>query len=113
MRKFSCLYDKSNEDYKEKDSEKNAWREVENTLGYEEGTCWIINKAVLCWKGALLKTCSDKFCDGSIYKKVCDWDYLSIKMAITRKDAIHLKWIPSQFFSDLQNLKINSTIEKL
>ena len=39
MRKFSCLYDKSNEDYKEKDSEKNAWREVENTLGYEEGTC--------------------------------------------------------------------------
>ena len=37
--KFPCLYDKSNEGYKEKDREKNAWREVENPLGYEEGMC--------------------------------------------------------------------------
>ena len=39
IRKFPCLYDKSNEGYKEKDRKKNAWREVENTLGHEEGTC--------------------------------------------------------------------------
>ena len=26
IRKFPCLYDKSNEGYKEKDREKNAWR---------------------------------------------------------------------------------------
>ena len=39
VRKLPCLYDKSNEGYKEKVRKKNAWREVENTLGYEEGTC--------------------------------------------------------------------------
>ena len=39
IRKFPCLYDKSNEGYKEKDREKNAWREVENPLGFEEGMC--------------------------------------------------------------------------
>ena len=33
IRKFPCLYDKSNEGYKEKDRKKNTWREVENTLG--------------------------------------------------------------------------------
>ena len=38
IRKLPCLYDKGNEGYKEKDRKKNAWREVENTLGYEEGT---------------------------------------------------------------------------
>ena len=66
IRKFPCLYDRSNEGYKEKVRKKNAWCEVENTLDYEEGTCWIISKAVLCWKGALLKACSEKFYNGSI-----------------------------------------------
>ena len=36
IRKFPCLYDKGNEGYKEKDRNKNGWREVENALGYEE-----------------------------------------------------------------------------
>ena len=39
IRKFPCLYDRSNEGYKEKVRKKNAWCEVENTLDYEEGTC--------------------------------------------------------------------------
>ena len=38
IQKFPCLYDKSS-GYKEKNRKKNAWCEVENTLGYEEGTC--------------------------------------------------------------------------
>ena len=38
VRKFPCLYDKGNEDYKEKDRKKNAWLAVENALGYDEGT---------------------------------------------------------------------------
>ena len=38
IRKFPCLYHKGKEGYKEKDRNKNAWREVENTLAYEEGT---------------------------------------------------------------------------
>ena len=37
IRKFPCLYDKSNKVYKENDRKKNAWLEVENFLGYEEG----------------------------------------------------------------------------
>ena len=38
IRKFPYLYDKGNEGYKGKHREKNVWREVENALGYEEGT---------------------------------------------------------------------------
>ena len=37
VQKFSCLYDKSNKGYKEIDRKKNAWRQVETSLGLETG----------------------------------------------------------------------------
>lgn len=37
VRKYSCLYDKADKGYKERDRVKNAWKEVELSLGYEEG----------------------------------------------------------------------------
>ena len=58
---------------------------------------------MLCKKGALLKTYSEKFYNGSVWKNVSDGDYLSIKMAVTRKDPIYLKWTPSQIYSELEN----------
>ena len=35
--KYACLYDKASKGYKERDRVKNAWKEVELSLGYEEG----------------------------------------------------------------------------
>ena len=34
---YPCLYDKSMKEYKETDRKKNAWREIEEKLCYEEG----------------------------------------------------------------------------
>lgn len=43
VRKYPCLYDKSDSGYKERDRVKNAWKAVENELGLEEGLyCYII-----------------------------------------------------------------------
>ena len=43
VRKYPCLYDKSDSGYKERDRVKNAWKAVENVLGIEEGLyCYII-----------------------------------------------------------------------
>ena len=37
VRKHRCLYDKSCIEYREKDRTANAWKEVDEELGYEEG----------------------------------------------------------------------------
>ena len=37
VRKHRCLYDKSCVEYREKDQTANAWKEVDEELGYEEG----------------------------------------------------------------------------
>ena len=37
VRKYPCLYDKSDPGYKERDRKKNAWKAVEEAVGYEEG----------------------------------------------------------------------------
>lgn len=37
VRNFSCLYDKSCKEYREKDRVANAWKNVEEELGCEEG----------------------------------------------------------------------------
>ena len=37
VRKHRCLYDKSCVEYREKDRTPNAWKEVDDDLGYEEG----------------------------------------------------------------------------
>ena len=37
VRKHTCLYDKADKDYKVKDRVGNAWRAIEQALGYEEG----------------------------------------------------------------------------
>ena len=37
VRKHRCLYDKSCVEYREKDRTANAWKEVDEELGYEEG----------------------------------------------------------------------------
>ena len=49
VRKHRCLYDKSCVEYREKDRTANAWKEVDEELGYEEGksykcviSCFII-----------------------------------------------------------------------
>ena len=38
VQKYPCLYDKSNPGHHEKDRVINAWRAVDETLGFEEGT---------------------------------------------------------------------------
>ena len=38
VQKYQCLYDKADMGYKEKDRRANAWRTVDEALGYEEGT---------------------------------------------------------------------------
>ena len=38
VRKYPCLYDKSNKGYKERDRKSNAWQKIDEELGYEEGT---------------------------------------------------------------------------
>ena len=42
IRKYRCLYDKSCEDFKDKFKNKNAWKEVEEALGIEEGKQYFI-----------------------------------------------------------------------
>ena len=37
VRKYTCLYDKSSEDYKNKIKVLNAWKAVDSALGLEEG----------------------------------------------------------------------------
>ena len=37
VEKYSCLYNKADPGYKDKDRQKNAWVEIENTLGLERG----------------------------------------------------------------------------
>ena len=37
IRKYPCLFDKSNAGYKEKDGVENAWKEFDNSLETEEG----------------------------------------------------------------------------
>ena len=37
VRKYPCLYDKSDKGYKEKDRNINAWRAVDSALNYVEG----------------------------------------------------------------------------
>ena len=36
-RKYPCLFDKSNAGYKEKNLIETAWKEIDNSLGIEEG----------------------------------------------------------------------------
>ena len=36
IRKYACLFDKSNAGYKAKDRIENAWKEIDNSLGIEE-----------------------------------------------------------------------------
>ena len=36
IRKYPCLFDRSNAGYKEKDRVENAWKEIDNSLGTEE-----------------------------------------------------------------------------
>ena len=38
VQKYPCLYDKSDRGYKERDRKANAWREIEESLGYQEDT---------------------------------------------------------------------------
>ena len=42
VRKYPCLYDKSENGYKERDRVRNAWKTVEEALGYEEGIMYNI-----------------------------------------------------------------------
>lgn len=42
VQKYAYLYDKSCKEYKSKTLVENAWKEVEKTLGYEEGEDWIV-----------------------------------------------------------------------
>ena len=37
VRKYTCLYDKTDKGYKEKERVTEAWKAIEETLGYEEG----------------------------------------------------------------------------
>ena len=37
IRKYPCLFDKSNAGYKEKNLIETAWKEIDNSLGIEEG----------------------------------------------------------------------------
>ena len=37
VRKYACFYDKSDKGYKERDRVRNAWKAVDESLGYEEG----------------------------------------------------------------------------
>ena len=37
VQKYACLYDKSDKGYKERDRVRNAWKAVEEALGYEQG----------------------------------------------------------------------------
>ena len=37
VRRYPCLYNKSSIDYRDKRVRKNAWRNVEETMGMEEG----------------------------------------------------------------------------
>ena len=37
VRKYLCLYDKTSPDYKSKNCVENAWRKVDEEMGYEEG----------------------------------------------------------------------------
>lgn len=37
VREYPCLYNKADKGYKEKDRKINAWRAVEDALGWEEG----------------------------------------------------------------------------
>lgn len=43
IRRYPCLYDKSNAGYKEKDRAENAWKEIDISLGIEEGNYFIIS----------------------------------------------------------------------
>ena len=37
VRKYECLYNKSSPHYKDKQKNANAWKKVDQSLGYEEG----------------------------------------------------------------------------
>ena len=37
VEKYPCLYNKALKVYKENDRRQNAWREIEESLGYEQG----------------------------------------------------------------------------
>ena len=37
VRKYPCFYNKADKGYKERDRKKNAWKAVDDELGYEEG----------------------------------------------------------------------------
>ena len=46
MRKYPCLYDKADKGCKERDRKANAWKSVEEALGYEKG---IFKTCALCY----------------------------------------------------------------
>ena len=41
VKKYPCIYDKADQGYREKDRVANAWRAIEDELGYEEGWYYI------------------------------------------------------------------------
>ena len=45
---YPCLYDKRDKGYKERDRRANAWRKVEEILGYEEGKSLFIYFYLIC-----------------------------------------------------------------
>ena len=42
IRKYPCLFAKSNAGYKEKDRVENVWKEIDNSLGIEEGITYVM-----------------------------------------------------------------------
>ena len=41
VEKYPCLYNKALKGYKETDRKKNAWRVIDEKLGYEEGNLYL------------------------------------------------------------------------
>ena len=52
VQNYPCLFDKANSGYKEKDRKKNAWREIDKELGYEEGNNTILHIVFLLITGS-------------------------------------------------------------
>ena len=73
-----------------------------HVLNYKVKLCSVKN--VLSWKRVLKMFIMFPF------RKTYLMEIIWVKMAITRKDPIHLKWIPSPIFSESAKLGNHSTI---
>ena len=58
VRKYACLYDKTTKFYKDKNRKINAWRKVEEPLGFEEGN--VKSFIFIIMLGAIHKICTLK-----------------------------------------------------